>query len=88
MKRADVVANVFAQPLWTDQEERFDPRSATGPSRLSEGGDAGVGGYPPLYYAALAIPYKLAAWAGGDPLDRLTRCGSARRCSWRSRSCS
>ena len=80
VKRADIVANYFGRPLWTSLEAaqlraKLDER----PSRRGGGGDAGVGGYPPLYYAALVVPYKLATWAGGDPLDRLTamRLGSA-----------
>ena len=59
--RADIVANFFGRPLWTDAEaERLRRSSSTrGLDRVGGGGDAGVGGYPPLYYAALVVPYKL-----------------------------
>ena len=80
MQRADIVANFFGRPLWTAAEaERLRDALDERPSRRGGGGDAGVGGYPPLYYAALVVPYKLASWAGGDPLDRLNamRLGSA-----------
>ena len=79
--RADIVANALGRPLWTGPEakrlaDRLDDKDL---SPVGGGGDAGVGGYPPLYYAALVVPYKLASWAGGDPLDRLNamRLGSA-----------
>jgi 4-amino-4-deoxy-L-arabinose transferase-like glycosyltransferase len=78
--RADIVANFYGRPLWTSAEatqlhERLDLK----PSRRPGGGDGGVGSYPPLYYAALVIPYKLTVLAGGDALDSLTamRLGSA-----------
>ena len=64
-------------------------RSTSARAAVGGGGDAGVGGYPPLYYAALVVPYKLASWAGGDaarPAQRdAARLGAARR---RSRCCS
>jgi len=78
--RADIVANALGRPLWTEAEaERLSTRLDDDIDRVGGGGDAGVGGYPPLYYAALVVPYKLASWAGGDPLDRLNamRLGSA-----------
>jgi len=78
--RADIVANFFGRPLWTDAEaERLQKQLDEGLDRVGGGGDAGVGAYPALYYAALLVPYKLVDAAGGDPLDRLTamRIGSA-----------
>jgi hypothetical protein len=78
--RADIVANALGRPLWTEPEaEHLKTHLDGGLDRVGGGGDAGVGGYPPLYYAVLVVPYKLAAWAGGDPIDRLNamRIGSA-----------
>ena len=79
--RADIVANFFGRPLWTDAEaERLQKQlDEDDLDRVGGGGDAGVGAYPALYYAALLVPYKLVDAAGGDPLDRLTamRIGSA-----------
>ncbi len=80
VKRADIVANFFGKPLWTSTEAaRFRDVLGEHPSPRGGGGDAGVGSYPPLYYAALVVPYKLATWAGADPIDRLNamRLGSA-----------
>jgi 4-amino-4-deoxy-L-arabinose transferase-like glycosyltransferase len=80
VRRADIVANANGRPLWTAPEaERLKQGLDAGLTRKGGGGDAGVGGYPPLYYAALVVPYKLASWAGGDALDRLNamRLGSA-----------
>ena len=61
MHRADIVANFLGRPLWTEAEaerlsERLDDDDL---DRVGGGGDAGVGAYPPLYYAALVVPYKL-----------------------------
>jgi 4-amino-4-deoxy-L-arabinose transferase-like glycosyltransferase len=78
--RSDIVANIFGRPLWTQIEaDRLKAQFDEHPSRKGGGADNGVGSYPPLYYAALVIPYKLTVWAGGDPLDRLNamRLGSA-----------
>jgi 4-amino-4-deoxy-L-arabinose transferase-like glycosyltransferase len=78
--RADITANYFGRPLWTEPEaENLREQLANDVSRRGGGGSAGVGAYPPLYYAALVVPYKLVSLAGGDPLDRLTamRVGSA-----------
>ncbi len=78
--RADIVANANGRPLWTAPEaSRLKDHLNENESRKGGGGDAGVGGYPPLYYAALVIPYKLAVLAHADPLDRLNamRIGSA-----------
>ena len=80
VRRADIVANFFGRPLWTATEAaKLRDALDEHPSPRGGGGDAGVGGYPPLYYAALVVPYKLATWAGGDPIDRLNamRLGSA-----------
>jgi 4-amino-4-deoxy-L-arabinose transferase-like glycosyltransferase len=79
-KRADIVANFFGRPLWTEaQAEQLRKTLDERPSRRGTGGDAGVGSYPPLYYAVLVVPYKLATWAGANPVDRLNamRLGSA-----------
>jgi 4-amino-4-deoxy-L-arabinose transferase-like glycosyltransferase len=78
--RADIVANFLGRPLWTELEADRLKRALDGrSSHVGGGGDAGVGGYPPLYYAALVVPYKLASLAGGDPPDRFNamRLGSA-----------
>ena len=52
------------RPLWTEPEAERSRTLDAASSRVSDGADAGVGGYPPLYYAALGVPYKLAVVAG------------------------
>jgi 4-amino-4-deoxy-L-arabinose transferase-like glycosyltransferase len=79
--RTDIVGNYFGRPLWTEAEATWFKQQLEegGYSRVGRGGDGGVGSYPPLYYGALVVPYKVVAALGGDPLDRLTamRIGSA-----------
>lgn len=67
-----VIGNVFAKPPWTERDDRRVSEdlkgSVTGgiPEAPSDdgGGAAAYSGYPPTYYALLAIPY-LAAKVGG-----------------------
>jgi 4-amino-4-deoxy-L-arabinose transferase-like glycosyltransferase len=40
-------------------------------SPVGGGGDVGVGSYPPLYYAILAVPYLATGAVGGGLLDQL-----------------
>jgi 4-amino-4-deoxy-L-arabinose transferase-like glycosyltransferase len=80
VRRQDIVANPNGRPLWTEPEaDRLQEQLDEHANRVGGGGDDGVGSYPPLYYAALVVPYKLVDLAGGDALDRLTgmRVGSA-----------
>jgi 4-amino-4-deoxy-L-arabinose transferase-like glycosyltransferase len=80
VRRADIVANANGRPLWTAPEaDRLQAGLDQDLDRTGGGGDAGVGGYPPLYYAALVIPYKLAVLVHADPVDRLNalRLGSS-----------
>jgi len=78
--RTDIVGNFYGRPLWTPPEaQALRERLDSGLNPVGSGGDAGVGSYPPVYYAALVVPYKVVSALGGDPLDRLTamRLGSA-----------
>jgi 4-amino-4-deoxy-L-arabinose transferase-like glycosyltransferase len=40
-------------------------------SPVGGGGDVGVGSYPPLYYALMAVPYAVTGAVGGGLLDQL-----------------
>jgi 4-amino-4-deoxy-L-arabinose transferase-like glycosyltransferase len=67
----DVVGNGNGRPPWT-QAERADLEKAlnSGLSRVTPlPGDRGVGSYPPLYYATMAVAYRLAD--SGTLIDRI-----------------
>ncbi len=67
----DVVGNPNGRPPWTTVEQRALDKSLAGRlSRVSRiGGAEGVATYPPLYYGAAAVAYKIAA--GGNLIDRI-----------------
>jgi hypothetical protein len=67
----DVVGNTNGRPPWTEAERsELDRTLRDGLSRKSaSGGDEAVGTYPPLYYATVAIGYKVAS--GGTLIERI-----------------
>lgn len=67
----DVVGNANGRPPWTEAERSdLDRALSGGLSRVSPvAGDEGVGSYPPLYYAAMAVAYKAAD--SGTLIDRI-----------------
>jgi 4-amino-4-deoxy-L-arabinose transferase-like glycosyltransferase len=67
----DVVGNGNGRPPWTDYERDVINKTLSGKLNRESpvGGDEGVGSYPPLYYATMAIPYKIAS--SGTLIDRI-----------------
>jgi predicted membrane protein DUF2142 len=65
----DVAGNLEARPPWTEaQDEQLRRTLERGLPPVGQGGDAGVGSYPPLFYAAGSLVYLATP---GTLLDRV-----------------
>lgn len=67
----DINTSYLGKPDWTTVEGRGFERAIRSSSPVGGGGDIGVGSYPPLYYATLAVPYAAAGAAGGSLIEKL-----------------
>jgi 4-amino-4-deoxy-L-arabinose transferase-like glycosyltransferase len=67
----DINTGFLGRPSWTTAEGRQATRMISSQSPKGGGGSAGVGLYPPLYYAALAVPYLGVKAAGGHLLEQV-----------------
>jgi 4-amino-4-deoxy-L-arabinose transferase-like glycosyltransferase len=65
----DIVFGDIGRPAWTQQEGRILERGVRDSSPVGGGGGAGVGLYPPLYYATLVLPYAATKAAGGTLIE-------------------
>jgi 4-amino-4-deoxy-L-arabinose transferase-like glycosyltransferase len=66
----DIVFSPIARPAWTGAEGRKVARLVRDSSPVGGGGSAGVGLYPPLYYATLTVPYAAVSAAGGSLIEQ------------------
>jgi 4-amino-4-deoxy-L-arabinose transferase-like glycosyltransferase len=66
----DIVFGDIGRPAWTRQEGRILERGVRDSSPVGGGGGAGVGLYPPLYYATLVVPYAVTKAAGGALIEQ------------------
>jgi 4-amino-4-deoxy-L-arabinose transferase-like glycosyltransferase len=66
----DIVFGDIGRPAWTRQEGRILERGVRESSPVGGGGGAGVGLYPPLYYATLVVPYAVTKAAGGALIEQ------------------
>jgi 4-amino-4-deoxy-L-arabinose transferase-like glycosyltransferase len=67
----DINTGYLGRPAWTEAEAREAERLVRHSSPVGGGGSAGVGLYPPLYYATLVIPYAITKAAGGSLLEQI-----------------
>jgi hypothetical protein len=67
----DINTGYLGRPAWTNGEGHLAERTVRGSSPVGGGGSAGVGLYPPLYYATLVIPYSITKAAGGSLLEQI-----------------
>jgi 4-amino-4-deoxy-L-arabinose transferase-like glycosyltransferase len=67
----DINTGFLGRPAWTNSEGRLAERTVRGSTPVGGGGSAGVGLYPPLYYATLVVPYAVTRAAGGSLLEQL-----------------
>ena len=65
----DIVFGPIGRPAWTPQEAHIMERTVRGSSPVGGGGSAGVGLYPPLYYATLVVPYAATNAVGGSLIE-------------------
>jgi 4-amino-4-deoxy-L-arabinose transferase-like glycosyltransferase len=67
----DINTGYLGRPAWTNAEGALAERTVRGSTPVGGGGSAGVGLYPPLYYATLVIPYAITKAAGGSLLEQI-----------------
>ena len=67
----DINVGYLGRPAWTKAEGNEAEQIVRHSSPVGGGGSAGVGLYPPLYYATLVIPYAVTKAAGGSLLEQL-----------------
>jgi 4-amino-4-deoxy-L-arabinose transferase-like glycosyltransferase len=65
----DIVFGPIGRPAWTPQEAHIMERAVHDSSPRGGGGSAGVGLYPPLYYATEVIPYAVTNAVGGSLIE-------------------
>lgn len=66
----DIVFGDIGRPAWTPQEGRILEQRVRDSTPVGGGGSAGVGLYPPLYYATLVIPYAATGAVGGSLIEQ------------------
>lgn len=67
----DINTSFLGRPAWTSDEGRAALRALRSQSPVGGGGDGGVGQYPPLYYATLAVPYAVTGAVGGSLFEQV-----------------
>jgi 4-amino-4-deoxy-L-arabinose transferase-like glycosyltransferase len=65
----DIVFGPTGRPAWTPEEAQAMEQLVHGSSPKGGGGSAGVGLYPPLYYATLVVPYAVTNAVGGSLIE-------------------
>jgi Predicted membrane protein (DUF2142) len=67
----DINVGYLGRPAWTSSEGKTAKDLIASETPVGGGGSVGVGLYPPLYYATLAVPYLATKAAGGHLLEQL-----------------
>jgi 4-amino-4-deoxy-L-arabinose transferase-like glycosyltransferase len=65
----DIVFGPIGRPAWAPEDARNLEQTVHSSSPVGGGGSAGVGLYPPLYYATLVIPYAATNAVGGSLIE-------------------
>jgi 4-amino-4-deoxy-L-arabinose transferase-like glycosyltransferase len=66
----DIVFGPIGRPAWSRHDGRVLERQVRDSGPKGGGGSAGVGLYPPLYYATLVVPYAVTGAVGGSLIEQ------------------